>query len=60
MNATMRSVNRAMIVLGAPLGGLVGDAVGFRAMLWIATAGFLVVSATLAMSPFRTVRIDDG
>lgn len=60
MNATMRSVNRAMIVLGAPLGGLVGDVIGFRAMLWIAAAGFLVVSATLAMSPFRTARIDDG
>jgi MFS family permease len=60
MNATMRSINRAMIVVGAPLGGLLGDAVGFRALLWIAAAGFLVVAATLAVSPFRTARIDDG
>jgi MFS family permease len=60
MNATMRSINRAMIVVGAPLGGLLGDSVGFRAMLWIGAAGFLVVSATLALSPFRTARLDGG
>lgn len=32
-NGTRRSVHRAMIVLGAPLGGLLADTVGYRTML---------------------------
>jgi MFS family permease len=59
MNATMRSINRAMIVIGAPIGGLLGDAIGFRTMLWIAAAGFLVVAAAFALSPFRDARIEE-
>lgn len=59
-NATRRSINRAMIVLGAPTGGLLADALGYRAMLYTAAAGFLIVSATLAASRFRTARIDDA
>ncbi|MGH3696968.1 MAG: MFS transporter [Pseudonocardiaceae bacterium] len=58
MNSTRRSINRAMIVLGAPAGGLLGDMIGYRAMLWTAAGGFLIVSATLAASGFRTARID--
>jgi MFS family permease len=59
-NATRRSINRAMIVLGAPAGGFLADALGYRAMPCTAAAGFLVVSATLAASRFRTARIDDA
>lgn len=59
MNATMRSINRAMIVIGAPLGGLLGDAIGFRITLGIAAAGFALVALALALSPFRTARLDD-
>ncbi len=33
MNATMRSVNRAAIVIGAPLGGLLADQLGRRPAL---------------------------
>jgi MFS family permease len=58
-NATMRSINRAMIVIGAPLGGLLGDAIGFRTMLWIAAGGFLLVAAVLTGSPYRNARVDD-
>lgn len=58
-NATMRSINRAMIVIGAPLGGVLGDAVGFRAMLWITTGGFLVVAFALACSPYRNARLGE-
>ncbi|MDQ2837712.1 MAG: MFS transporter [Actinomycetota bacterium] len=58
-HATMRSINRAMIVIGAPLGGLLGDAIGFRAMLWIAAAGFLLVAITFALSPYRNARLDE-
>ncbi|MBA3311115.1 MAG: MFS transporter [Nocardioidaceae bacterium] len=59
MNTTMRSVNRAMIVVGAPVGGLLPDAIGYRPMLWIATAGFVLVAVDLAASPFRHARHGD-
>lgn len=45
MNTTMRSINRAMIVLGALVGGLLADAIGYRTMLGAATGGFLLVAA---------------
>jgi MFS family permease len=57
MNATMRSINRAMIVIGAPVGGVLGDAIGYRPMIWAAAGGFLTVSIALALSPFRKARI---
>ncbi len=56
MNTTMRSVNRAMIVIGAPLGGFLAVSIGYRPTLWIAIAGFLAVALYLAASPFRTAR----
>ncbi|MDT0262876.1 hypothetical protein RM423_15885 [Jatrophihabitans sp. DSM 44399] len=58
MNATMRSINRAMIVVGAPLGGVLGDAIGLRTMLWVAAVGFLIVGGTLAGTPYRDARLD--
>jgi len=59
MNTTMRSVNRAMIVIGAPVGGLLADAIGYRPTLWIATAGFALVTGALAASSFRHARHGD-
>jgi predicted MFS family arabinose efflux permease len=56
MNATRRSINRAMIVIGAPIGGLLGDTIGNRSALWTAAGGFLVVSAALGASGFRHAR----
>ncbi|WP_248582777.1 MFS transporter [Nocardioides sp. InS609-2] len=53
MNTTMRSVNRAMIVVGAPVGGLLADALGFRPVMWIGAAGLVLVALALALSPFR-------
>lgn len=58
-NATRRSINRAMVVIGAPLGGLLADDVGYRPMLYAAAVGFGVVAASLAISPFRHARLDD-
>lgn len=57
-NATMRSANRTMIVVGAPLGGIIGDAFGYRSTMWLAAAGMLLASAALASSPFRHARVD--
>jgi hypothetical protein len=56
-NATMRSINRAMVVFGAPVGGLLADTVGYRVMLFAAAIGFGVVAAALAASPFRAARL---
>lgn len=50
MNATMRSTNRAMIVVGAPLGGLLVTLVGYRATLWVSAVGFLAVAIVFALS----------
>ncbi|MHA3704203.1 MFS transporter [Jatrophihabitans sp. YIM 134969] len=55
MNTTMRSVNRGVVVIGAPLGGVLADAIGFRPALWVATAGMAAVTAGIALSPFRRV-----
>ena len=59
MNITMRSVNRAMIVIGAPLAGLLADTLGYRPMLWIVAAGFAVVATGLGASRFRTAHLGD-
>jgi predicted MFS family arabinose efflux permease len=56
----MRSINRAMIVIGAPVGGFLGDAIGYRPMLWAAAGGFLSVAIALGLSRFRNVRIDEA
>lgn len=58
--ATMRSVNRSMIVIGAPAGGMLADAIGFRPTIWIASAGFAAVAVLLALSRFRHARHGDS
>ncbi|GAB2464912.1 MFS transporter [Jatrophihabitans fulvus] len=59
MNANLRSTNRAMIVLGAPLGGLLADAVGLRPVLVVAAGGFVVVGLLVACTPYRRASFDD-
>lgn len=52
-NTTLRSINRAVIVVVAPLAGTLADAWGMRPMLVLAAAIFAIVAAGLAASPFR-------
>ena len=59
MNTTIRSINRAAIVIGAPAGGLLADHIGFRPTLAIGAAGFLATAAALTLSPFRGARHED-
>jgi len=59
MNATMRSLNRAAIVIGAPLGGLLADHLGQRSALWIAVGGMVAQAALLHRSTFRHARLTD-
>lgn len=58
-NATIRSMNRAMIVVGAPLGGLLADRVGNRPVLAAVAVGFAVVALAVLATPYRSARLDD-
>jgi MFS family permease len=55
-NTTLRSLHRAVMVVVAPLAGILADAWGFRRALLGAAAVFALVSFGLASSSFRTVR----
>ncbi|QFZ23056.1 MFS transporter [Saccharothrix syringae] len=57
MNGTMRSINRAAIVFGAPLGGVLADTLGFTTALWIAIAGLTVQAVGITCSSVRTARV---
>jgi MFS family permease len=58
-NATMRSLNRAAVVVGAPLGGLLADAAGLGPALWLGSAGITTAALLLAISGFRAASYDD-
>jgi MFS family permease len=55
-NTTLRSLNRAVMVIAAPLAGILADDWGIRPTLLAAAAVFALVSLGLAASPFRAVR----
>jgi predicted MFS family arabinose efflux permease len=55
-NSTLRSLNRAVMVIAAPLAGILADAWGIRPTLLVAAAIFSLAALGLAVSPFRTVR----
>lgn len=55
-NTTLRSLNRAVVVVVAPIAGLLADAVGIQTMLVVAAVAFAVVAVGLASTQFRTVR----
>jgi MFS family permease len=58
VNATIRSINRAMIVVAAPLGGLLADRIGYRTALALAAVGFAGVAGWMLLTPFRDARIE--
>ena len=60
MNATMRSVNRAAIVVGAPVGGLLADRLGHRPALWIGVGGMVLQAIWLHRSRFRHARLEEA
>jgi predicted MFS family arabinose efflux permease len=60
MNATMQSINRSMIVIGAPLGGFLGERIGYSNMLRMAALGLLAVATTLGLWRFRGARLEDA
>ena len=55
-NTTLRSLNRAAVVVTAPIAGILADAWGIRPMLVVAAAIFALVAAGLGATSFRNVR----
>ncbi len=57
MNTTMRSTNRGMLAIGAPLGGAIADTLGFHTALWIAVAGMALVAVWYRLSPMYSAQL---
>ena len=55
-NTTMRSLNRAVVVVVSPLAGLAADRVGYGWSLGFAAAVFALAGLLLLLSPFRGAR----
>lgn len=60
MNATIRSLNWGMVAIGAPLGGVLGELIGYRPALWIGFAGMAISALVLSLSKFRHARHGDA
>lgn len=56
-NTTMRSLNRAVVVIVSPIAGLVADRLGFGHALTAAATIFAASALILALSPFRRTRV---
>ncbi|MEW1953330.1 MFS transporter [Terrabacter sp. NPDC080008] len=55
-NTTLRSFNRAVAMVVAPLAGMLADSWGITPTLLVAAGVFALVAIGLSLSPFRTVR----
>lgn len=55
-NTTLRSLNRAVVVVVAPAAGILADDWGVRPLLALAAVIFALVAAGLGVSSFRDVR----
>ncbi len=56
MNATIRSLNWGMFTVGAPVGGLLAQRLGYRPAIWIGVLGMLCAAVVAGLSPLRTAR----
>ncbi|CAG9619820.1 MFS transporter [Sutcliffiella rhizosphaerae] len=60
MNTTMRSINRSMIIIGAPLGGFIANEYGSHYVLMISATGLALCAIWLILSPMRNVKLENG
>lgn len=58
MNATKRSINRAVLVIAAPAGGMLAVTLGYRPTMVIIGAGFAAGALALGLSPFWSARLE--
>lgn len=54
--AALAAASGGLVIIGALGGGLLGAAIGMRATLWIAVAGFTLAGLWAVASPIRTAR----
>lgn len=59
VSATVPSVNRGMIVIGAPLGGFIATIAGTGAALWASVVFLVLASMALLRSGFKDARLED-
>lgn len=59
MSATRRSINRGMIVIGAPAGGLLAEAIGIRPTICVASIGMTFVATLMLVSGIHHARTED-
>jgi MFS family permease len=59
MTATIRSLNWGMNAIGAPVGGVLADRIGYRPTLWIGVGGLSLAVVLLALSRFRRASLRD-
>ena len=59
MSATKRSMNRGMIVLGAPLGGALATLTSSSIALWVAAGVMLLSALVLLFSKFRNANVEN-
>jgi len=56
VNATMQFINLGAILAGSLLGGLLGQVLGVRPVLFIGASGTLLAAVALALSPIRSLK----
>lgn len=59
MSATRRSMNRGMIVIGAPLGGALALLTSSSVALWAAAGIMLLSASVLLLSKFRNANVEN-
>ncbi|GAK40580.1 hypothetical protein TCA2_3070 [Paenibacillus sp. TCA20] len=59
MNATLRSINRSAVVIGAPLGGGLAEHLGFTTAVWIPLVGLAICGLWFSLSSIRKVHLED-
>jgi MFS family permease len=60
MNATIRSFNWGMNAIGAPVGGVLADRIGYRPTLLIGICGVAAMAVALGCSRFRRISLSEG
>jgi predicted MFS family arabinose efflux permease len=58
-SATIRSFNWGMNAIGAPLGGLLADRIGYRPTLWLGIGGVAAMAVAIGCSRFRKASLSD-
>lgn len=57
VNATRRSANRTMAVVGSLSSGVLAAVLGYRTTIWIAVMVFVIAIAVIVFSPVRQARV---